>query len=233
MNRLMVLTGKETSALFSSPIAYAVMAVFLLLLGYSFSITLFVSKNATLVHVFFQAAMLLVLIVPIITMRQFSEERRSGTLELLLTGPAHEIEVVLAKWLACMAVITLMTGLTFGYAIVLAIYGDPDWGPVYSGYAGLLLLGGALVSIGLALSALTTNQVVAAVVSLGVFGLLWGIDGLAAFATGRTENWILGLSLLGRFTPFATGALYLSDLGFFLVVTLLGMFLCVRALARR
>lgn len=233
MNRLTVLTGKEMRTLFSSPIAYAVMAVFLLLLGYTFAITLFISKHATLVHIFFQAAMLLVLIVPIITMRQFSEERRSGTLELLLTGPAHEIEVVLAKWLACMAMVTLMIGLTCGYAIVLAIYGNPDWGPVYSGYMGLLLLGGALVSIGLALSAMTANQIVAAVVSLGVFGLLWGIDGLATFATGSTENWILGLSLLGRFTPFATGALYLSDLGFFLVVTLLGMFLCVRALARR
>ena len=233
MNRLMVLTGKETRTLFSSPIAYAVISVFLLLLGYTFAITLFVSKQATLVHIFFQAAVLLVLIVPIITMRQFSEERRSGTLELLLTGPAHEFEIVIAKWLACMAVVGTMIGLTFCYAIVLAVYGDPDWGPLYSGYVGLLLLAGALVSIGLAFSAITANQVVAAVVSLGVFGLLWAIDGLATFTHGSAENWVLGLSLLARFTPFATGALYLSDLGFFLVVTLLGLFLCVRALARR
>ena len=89
------------------------------------------------------------------------------------------------------------------------------------------------MSIGLAFSAITANQVVAAVVSLGVFGLLWAIDGLATFTHGSAENWVLGLSLLARFTPFATGALYLSDLGFFLVVTLLGLFLCVRALARR
>ncbi len=233
MARLLVLTGKEVRALFSSPIAYAVIAVFLLLLGYTFSITLFVSKQATLVHIFFQAAMLLVLIVPVITMRQFAEERRAGTLELLLTGPADEIELVLAKFLACMAVVAAMVGLSFAYAVVLGLYGSPDWGPVYSGYLGLMLLSSTLVSIGLALSALTSNQIVAAVVSLGVFGLLWAIDGLGQFATGNLENWVMGLSLLGRFTPFATGAMYLSDFGFFLAATLLGLFLCVRALARR
>ena len=233
MARLLVLTGKEVRALFSSPIAYAVIAVFLLLLGYTFSITLFVSKQATLVHIFFQAAMLLVLIVPVITMRQFAAERRAGTLELLLTGPADEIELVLAKFLACMAVVAAMVGLSFAYAVVLGLYGSPDWGPVYSGYLGLMLLSSTLVSIGLALSALTSNQIVAAVVSLGVFGLLWAIDGLGQFATGNLENWVMGLSLLGRFTPFATGAMYLSDFGFFLAATLLGLFLCVRALARR
>lgn len=233
MQRLMTLTGKETRALFSSPIAYALIAVFLLLLGYTFTITLFMTKQATLVHIFFQAAMLLVLMVPIITMRQFSEERRSGTLELLLTGPAHEAELVLAKYLACMAVLVLMIGLSFSYTLVLAWFGDPDWGPVYSGYAGLILLGSALVAIGLVVSALTSNQIVAAVVSLGAFGMLWAIDALAAFVPSHLENWILGLSLLARFTPFATGALYLSDLGFFVVATLLGLFICVRCLARR
>jgi ABC-2 type transport system permease protein len=231
--RLLALTGKEVRALFYSPIAYAVIAVFLLLLGYTFTITLFVSKQATLVHIFFQAAMLLVLIVPVITMRQFAEERRAGTLELLLTGPVDEIELVLAKYLACMAVVGVMVGLTLAYALVLAAYGEPDWGPVYSGYLGLMLLASTLVSIGLTLSALTSNQVVAAVVSLGVFGLLWAVDGLAQFATGNLENSMLGLSLLAHFTPFGTGALYVSDVGFFVTATLLGLFLCVRALARR
>ena len=233
MNRLLTLTGKETRALFASPIAYAVVAVFLLLLGYTFTITLFVTKQATLVSIFFQAAMLLVLIVPVITMRQFSEERRSGTLELLLTGPAHEIELVVAKYLSCMAVLGLMLAPTLGYALTLGWYGEPDWGPIYSGYLGLVLLGSALVAVGLMISALTSNQIVAAVASLGVFGLLWAIDGLAGFATANAENWILGVSLMARFTPFAVGSLYLSDLGFFLVATLVGLFLCVRALARR
>ena len=95
------------------------------------------------------------------------------------------------------------------------------------------MLGAALVSIGLMISALTANQIVAAVVSLGLFGLLWAIDTLASLLPHPFENWLLGLSLLAHFTPFAVGAMYVSDVGFFLTVILLGLFLTVRALARR
>ncbi len=227
------LMAKEIRALFVSPVAYAVIAVFLLLSGYSFAITLIVSKQASLVHIFFQAAMQLVLLVPILTMRLFAEERRTGTLELLLTSPADEIEIVLAKFAAAMTVLLAMIGPTLSYALVLGLYGQPDWGPIYSGYLGLVLLGGALVSLGLLASALTANQIVAAVVSLGGFGILWAIDSLAALLPPPIDNWFLGLSLLARFTPFAVGAMYISDLGFFLALILLGLFLTVRALARR
>jgi ABC-2 type transport system permease protein len=230
---LRALLIKEIRALFVSPIAYAVVAVFLLLNGYSFAITLIASKQASLVHIFFQSAMQLVLLVPLLTMRQFAEERRAGTLELLLTSPASEISIVLAKFAAAMTVLLAMIGLTFTYAIILGVHGNPDWGPVYSGYLGLILLAGALVSVGLAVSALTASQVVAAVVSLGTFGILWAIDSLAALLPPPVDNWFLGLSLLARFTPFAVGAMYTSDFGFFISVILLGLFLTVRALARR
>src|SRR5215207_4960928 len=230
---LRALILKEIRALFVSSIAYAVVAVFLLLNGYTFAITLIVSKQASLVHILFQSAMQLVLLVPFLTMRQFAEERRAGTLELLLTSPAPEIHIVLAKFAATMTVLLAMIGLTFTYAIILGVYGNPDWGPVYSGYLGLILLAGALVSVGLAVSALTASQVVAAVVSLGVFGILWAIDSLAALLPPPVDNWFIGLSLLARFTPFATGAMYTSDFGFFFSVILLGLFLTVRALARR
>jgi ABC-2 type transport system permease protein len=229
---LRTLTAKEVHALFTSPIAYAVIAVFIVLSGYTFTVTLFLSKQATLVHIFFQAAIQLILLVPLITMRQFAEERRSGTLELLLTAPLREIEIVAAKFFASMVVVGAMTSLTLVYAVLLAIYGQPDWGPIYSGYLGVLLLGAALVSIGLMISALTANQIVAAVVSLGLFGILWAIDTLAALLPQPFENWLLGLSLLAHFTPFAVGAMYVSDFGFFLTVVLLGLFLTVRALAR-
>jgi ABC-2 type transport system permease protein len=229
---LSTLVVKEVRTLFSSPIAYAVIAVFIVLSGYTFTITLFVSKQATLVHIFFQAAVQLILLVPLITMRQFAEERRNGTLELLLTSPVREIDIVLAKFIASMVVVLAMTSLTLIYATVLAVYGQPEWGPIYSGYLGLVLFGAALLSIGLMLSALTANQIVAAVVSLGLFGLLWAIDTLASLLPQPFENWLLGLSLLAHFTPFAVGAMYVSDFGFFLSVVLLGLFLTVRALAR-
>ncbi|MGE0716928.1 MAG: ABC transporter permease [Alphaproteobacteria bacterium] len=233
MTAFAALTVKEIRALFVSPIAYAVIAVFLLLAGYTFVVTLAIGKQATLVHIFFQSAVQLILLVPLVTMRQFAEERRTGTLELLLTAPVGEAGIVLAKFIACMTVVGAMVGLTGTYAVVLAMFGTPDWGPVHAGYAGLLLLAAALVAIGLAVSATTANQIVAAVVSLGIFGLLWGIDPLAALLPDPLDDWAIGLSLLARFTPFAVGAFYTSDFGFFLAVTLLGLFLAVRALARR
>jgi ABC-2 type transport system permease protein len=228
-----VLLGKETRALFAAPIAYVVMAVFLVLLGYTFTAFLFLNKTATLVHIFFQAAVLFLLLIPLLTMRQFAEERKSGTLELLLTAPVREMDLVLAKFLACMLLNLLLLALSLTYALVLQAYGTPDWGPIGSGYLGLFLLTAALVALGLTISALTANQIVAASVSLGLFLGLWMLDTLASLLPYPFDNIVISFSLLAHFTPFATGAMYLSDVGFFLSVIMLGLFLSVRALAWR
>ena len=233
MKNFATLLAKEARALFTSPIAYVLIAVFLLLTGYTFTAFLFISRTASLIQVIFQASMILLLIVPVITMRLFAEERRTGTLELLLSSPVREIEVVLAKFLASMLVIVVMLALTFSYPVTLQIFGSPDWGPVYSGYLGLVLLAGALVSIGLAISALTANQIVAATVSLGIFLLMWMLDSLGSLLPDPYDIFVVNLSLTAHFTPFATGAMYLSDLGFFSVLILLGLLFSVRALARR
>src|SRR5882724_1616891 len=127
MSQVATLVGKEVRTLFTSPIAYAVIAVFVVLSGYTFTVSLIVSKQATLVHIFFQAAVQLVLLVPLVTMRQFAEERRCGTLELLLTAPVREGTIVLAKFTASMAVLLAMIAMTFVYALILAAFSDPDW----------------------------------------------------------------------------------------------------------
>jgi ABC-2 type transport system permease protein len=233
MRAFLSLLGKEIRALFYSPIAYIVIGVFLALMGYSFTITLFNNKYATLIHIFFQSAGLLLLIVPVITMRLFAEERKAGTLELLLTAPVRESHVVLAKFIASMAVLGAMIGLTGIYALVLGIFGSPDWGAIYSGYLGLMLLASTLVSIGLVISALTSNQVIAAIITIGISFAMWMIDTLASMAPDAIERILISFSLLARFTPFATGAMYTSDFGFFLTTTLLALFLAMRALARR
>ena len=233
MSSFTTLLMKETKALFTSTIAYVLIAVFLLLMGYTFTAFLFISRTATLVQAVFQASMILLLIVPVITMRLFAEERRAGTLELLLTSPVRESEVVLAKFFASMAVIVVMLALTLAYPITLQIFGQPDWGPVYSSYLGLVLLAGALVSIGLAISALTSNQIVAATLSLGVFLLMWMLDSLGSLLPDPYDIFVVNMSLTAHFTPFATGAMYLSDVGFFSILILLGLLFSVRALARR
>jgi ABC-2 type transport system permease protein len=229
----LALVDKELRTLFQAPIAWIIIGVFLGLTGYSFTLTLFNNRYATLVHIFFQVAGLLLLIVPIITMRLLAEERRAGTLELLLTAPVRESHVVLAKYLAGMAVVLIMIGLTAAYAVVLGVYGTPEWGPIYSGYLGLVLLASTLVSLGLAVSAFTANQVIAAIVTIGISFFLWMIDTLAAMLPDALQRVFISLSVLARFTPFAPGAMYTSDAGFFISTTLLALFVAIRALARR
>jgi ABC-2 type transport system permease protein len=233
VREFLILWQKEARALFLSPIAYAVVAVFLLIMGYSFTLTLFVSHTPSLVHLFFQMFVLFLLIVPIITMRLLAEDRKLRTLEMLLTSPVTESQVVLAKFAASMTLLMLMLLLSAAYPIVLARYGDPDWGPIYSGYLGLVLLSASLVGTGLLASALATNQIIAALLSLSVFLLLWIIDDLGYLLPEPFDSLVVNLSLSGHFRPFAIGSLYLSDAAFYLSTALLTLFLSIRALAWR
>src|ERR1051325_5111487 len=196
MRALAVLLRKELHATFTSPIGYTIAAVFLLVLGYTFSLTLFATKVANLQYIFHQIYVLSILLVPALTMRAFAEECRTDTLELLLTAPVREISIVLATFLAALALLLGMFAVTERYAavrarllgmyeatafyaVVLGRYGDPDWGPIYSGYLAVVLNASLLVSIGLLMSSLTENQVVAAALSLGIYLMLWFADAVA------------------------------------------------------
>ena len=233
MRNWAILWQKEVRALFFSPIAYVVVTVFLLIMGYSFTLTLFISHMPTLVHLFFQMFVLFLLTVPIITMRLVAEERKLGTIEILLTSPVSEVQIVLAKYAASLCLLLLMLVLSGAYAVVLGLYGDPDWGPIFSGYLGLALLGSALIGTGILASALTANQIIAALLSLSLFLLLWIIDDFGYLLPDPFDSLVVNLSLSGHFKPFATGSLYLSDAAFYLSATLVTLFLSVRALAWR
>ena len=233
MREFAILLMKEEKALFSSPIAYAAVAAFLLIMGYSFCLTLFISHTPTLVHLFFQMFALFLLTVPIITMRLVAEERKLRTIELLLTSPASETQIVFAKFVASMSLLLVMLALSLAYPIVLGLYGDPDWGPIFSGYFGLALMAATLAAFGLFASALTTNQIIAALLSLSVFLVLWIIDDFGYLLPEPVDAVIVNLSLSGHFKPFATGSLYLSDVAFYFSATLSSLFLSVRALALR
>jgi ABC-2 type transport system permease protein len=202
-------------------------------MGYSFTLALFVSHTMTLVHLFFQIFTLFLLTVPIITMRLIAEERKLRTMEVLLTSPITETQIVFAKFAASMSLIVLMLILSAAYPAVLAIYGDPDWGPIFSGYLGLVLFGGALVGVGLLTSALTNNQIIAALLSLSIFLLLWIIDEYGHLVPDPFDELLVNLSLSVHFKPFATGSMYLTDVAYFLSATMLSLFLSVRALAWR
>lgn len=233
MRQFLALLKKEEMALFTSPIAYVVMAAFLVIMGYTFTLNLFMTHTTAFIYQFFQIYVLFLLTVPIITMRLVAEERRLRTLEILLTSPITEVAVVLAKFVASMSLILVMLGLSTAYALTLVILGAPDLGPIYSGYVGLFLLGAALVSIGLMTSSLVSNQVVAALLSLSLFLLLWIIDHFGWLLPDPFNALCVNLSLLVHFTPFSTGSMFLSDAGYFISVALLALFFSVRALARR
>jgi ABC-2 type transport system permease protein len=233
MRGFKLLLLKEERALFSSEIVYVLAAMFLVVMGYTFSVALFLNRSPSLVHLFFQMYVLFLLTVPIITMRLLAEERRLGTMELLLTSPVSEVQIVLAKFCAAMSLIVIMLALSGSYAVVLALFGQPDWGPIYGGYVGLFLLGCALSAVGMLASSLTANQIVAALASMGLFLLLWAIDDFGFLLPDPYDALVTNLSLSAHFVPFATGSLYLSDAGYYLSITLLGIFLTVRALGRR
>jgi ABC-2 type transport system permease protein len=224
---------KEEKALFTSPVAYVVLAVFLVIMGYTFTLTLFLTHTPTLVHLFFQIFVLFLLIVPVITMRLVAEERKLRTLEMLLTAPVSEAQIVIAKYVASLSLVLLMLVFSGAYAVTLGIFGEPDWGPIYSGYLGLFLLGAALLGVGLTASSLVSNQVVAAMLALSLFLLLWIIDDFGHLLPDPFNAFVVNLSLSVHFRPFATGSLYLSDAGYFLSMALLGVFLSIRALGRR
>jgi ABC-2 type transport system permease protein len=233
VRQFLALLVKEEKALFTSPIAYVLIAVFLLIMGYSFTLALFISHTMTLVHLFFQIFTLFLLTVPIITMRLIAEERKLRTMEVLLTSPVTETQIVLAKFAASMSLILLMLILSGAYPIVLAVYGDPDWGPIFSGYLGLVLFASALVGVGLLTSALTNNQIIAALLSLSIFLLLWIIDEYGHILPDPFDSLLVNMSLSVHFKSFATGSMYLTDVAYYLSAAMLSLFLSVRALAWR
>jgi ABC-2 type transport system permease protein len=233
MRALGVLLGKEVGATLTSPIAYAVATVFLLVLGYTFSLTLFFTKVANLTYIFHQIYVLLVLMVPILTMRAFADERRTGTAELLLTTPVREVWIVFAKYLASLALVLGLLLASASYAIVLGRYGDPDWGPIYGGYLALVLLASLLVAIGTLTSILTENQVVAAAVSLGIFLMLWFADSVSSLLPPPLDLVAINLSMIGHFSPFVSGSMFLSDVGYYVSLSVLALFLATRSLTDR
>jgi ABC-2 type transport system permease protein len=233
MSALSVLLRKELHTTFTSPIAYAVGTVFLLVTGYTFSLTLFLSKVANLTYIFHQMYVLLVLLVPVLTMRAFAEERRADTLELLLTAPVREVWIVLAKFVATLILIVALLVLSGMYAVVLGLYGEPDWAPIYGGYLALVLLACLLIALGMLTSSLTENQVVAATTALGISLMLWFADAAAYLLPAPCDLVVLNLSLIGHFTTFVSGSLFLSDAGYYVTLSGLALFLTTRVLTAR
>jgi len=233
MRTALVIARRELLAYFISPIAYMVSAVFLLIAGYLFSLILIQSQQATMEGLFFNIMVVLIFVVPLLTMRLLADEQKTGTIEILLTAPVRDWEVVLGKYLAAMGMFGVMLACTLYFPFILwRVGGTPDWGPILTGYLGLILLTSAMIAIGTLTSAVTENQIVAAVLSFGILLLLWLIEAAGNIATGSATV-LTYLSLPAHYNDFARGAINLEDVVYYLSVTIAALFIATRMLETR
>jgi ABC-2 type transport system permease protein len=168
--------------------------------------------------------------IPLITMRLFAEEKRNGTMELLATSPIRDSQIILGKWLAALVLYSCLLAFTAIDFAWLFKYGNPDWKPLAIGYLGLFLQAGALLAIGMFLSTLTRNQIIAAATTFAVFVLLWLMAAVGEF---QSSNWISALAYLSinsHMDSFERGVLFTKDFVFYLSMIFLGLFLTARSL---
>ena len=249
MKNTWIIAKRDLGSFFNSPIFYVITTVFLIVYSYIFiNILSFFSMqsmqsgqfqqmgialniNEMVIEPSFQnMGVILLLIIPIITMRSFAEEKKSKTFRLLLSSPIQLKEIILGKFLACMTVIVLMVFLSsYSIGFLFAI-GEPDLGPVLSGYLGVLLMAGCYVSVGVFASSLTENQIVAAVITFGFSLFMWVIGWGAQAANSATGQVLQYLSIIEHMDRFLKGMIDTSDLAYYLSFIIFGLFLCHRVL---
>jgi len=233
MRNTWLIARRELASYFTSPIAYAVTAVFLVIVGYFFGLILYYSREATMRYLFYNVTTFLLLIGPALTMRLLAEEHKAGTIELLLTSPVRDGEVVVGKFLAALVLWALMLALTLVYPLLLKLFGNPDPGPIASGYLGLLLAGGAVLALGVVASSLTSNQVIAALVAFGLSLMLWLTDAVQGLVSGPVGSFFSYLSMSLHFDDFPKGVIDTKDVAFFLTIMVAALFVATRILETR
>jgi len=232
MNAL-IITKRELAAFFSSPIAYVVGAAFLFITGLFFYFTVAFESIATLTQVFTVIAVVLLFVAPVLTMRLLAEEARSGTLELLLTAPVRDWEVVVGKFVAAFVFFLAMLTPTLYYLFLLTRYGLPDVPVTFSGYVGIVLLGAMLLSLGVLTSAMSANQIIAAVLGISLALAFWLVGGLGSTVEGPVGNLLTYVGIQNHLADFLVGLVTTSNIVYFLSVTAAALFLATRVLEIR
>lgn len=246
MRNIAAIAGREVRAYFASPIAYVVIGFFALLYGYFYyaMVAYFVQQSMQMGLQFGQpmnvnqfvigplltnASVILLFVFPLITMRTYAEEKRSGTIELLLTSPVTDLEIILGKFLGAMLLYAVMLAVGLVHIGMLFLYGNPEWKPIATGYLGLLLMGGCFLSVGLLISSLTRNQIVAAMATFGVFLLLWVINWIGTFVGPTPQAILRHLSITEHFDDFAKGIIDTTHLVYYLSFIAFGLFLTLKS----
>ena len=248
MRNMLAIASKELRSYFAGPIAYIAIGLWALLYGYFYvAILQFFVRNSMqmmgqmggpqsmnvnqqLIRPLLQNVTIMMLFVlPMVTMRTYSEEKRSGTIELLLTSPLSDLQIIMGKFLGAMGLYAVMLLVTVPHIALLFIYGNPEWKPILTAYLGLLLLGGCFISLGLLISSLTKNQVVAGMTTFAVFLLLWIITWIGSFSGPTVDQLTKYLSIIDNLDDFSKGVLDTKHLIYYLSFITFSLFLTAKS----
>jgi len=248
VSNILAIANKELRSYFASPIAYIVIGLFAALYGFFFWAILqyFVAQsmqmgqfgmgpqsmnvNQQLIRPLVQNVTILVLfLMPMVTMRTYSEEKRSGTIELLLTSPLSDFQIIMGKFLGAMALYLVMLAVTLIHLAILFVYGHPEWKPILTAYVGLVLLGGCFISLGLFISSLTKNQIVAGVVTFAVFLFFWIITWIGSFSGPTVDKLTTYLSIIDHLDDFGKGVIDTTHVIYYLSFITFGLFLTAKS----
>ena len=247
MNNILAIAHKELKSYFASPIAYVVIGLFALMFGFFYYTLLgiFIEQGMRMMGLqggptqnvndqmirplFLNASVLLLFVLPMITMRTYSEEKRSGTIELLLTAPLTDFQIIMGKFLGAMALYAAMLAVTLVQLGVLFAFGTPEWVPIATGYLGLLLMGGCFISVGLLISSFTRNQIVAVMATFAVFLLLWVINWAGPLTGPRTSAVLDYLSITSHLDDFTRGVVDTKHVVYYVSFIAFGLFLTARS----
>jgi ABC-2 type transport system permease protein len=249
MHNILAIWQREMKSYFVSPIAYVVLTVFLFLSGLFFFGNLAEVVQYTLMQgqmgqgtqaidvpafvtqsLFRTLSVVLLFVIPMLTMGLFSEEKKRGTIELLLTTPVGNLQAILGKYLASLTVLLILfvsSGITIS---ALFVYSRPDWKPMLAGYLGMFLYGAALLALGLFISTLTENQIVSVMITFGVSLVLWLISVFGSSAGATTKSVINYLSVISHLDDFIKGVIDSSHVIYYITFAFVGLFLAYRSL---
>ena len=245
IRNMLAIAGKELRGYFASPMGYILVGLFALLFGAFFYVYLNqfaeqsqrmamgggnINVNEFLIRgVFHNVAIIILFVMPLVTMRTYAEEKRSGTMELLLTSPVTDLEIIVGKFLGAMGLFVAMLLVTAIDIAILFRLGNPELKPVLTGYLGLLLLGGCFLSLGLFLSSLTKNQIVAGVMTFAVFLMLWIIGWFADSMSPLGRQVVQYLSITEHLDDFTKGIIDTKHLVYYLSFITFGLFLTAKS----
>jgi len=239
VRNILAIADKELRSYFASPIAYIMIGLFSLLFGVFFYLFLvaFVQQSEQMMQfggggapninqmmiggLFQNTAVVILFMMPMITMRTYSEEKRSGTIELLLTSPLTDLEIIVGKFIGAMGLYVAMLLVTMIYIGILFIYGNPEWKPILTAYLGLILFGGCFISLGLFISSLSKNQIVAAILCFGMLIPIFSVGLLDSMFTGKGRDWLSYLNLWDHMDEFARGVVDSRRIIYYLSATVL------------